>query len=207
MSTRSPRPAIAAVLTGTFLLSLAFALAAAPAAAQSQEQTAPDMQDQNETFSSEEIVGAGHRFFGGVSQGLAQAVEQLFSRYGRPNGYILGEEAGGAIVAGLRYGEGRLHTRNAGTHRVYWQGPSLGWDFGADGARTMILVYNLRSVDELYGYYPGVAGAAYLIGGVGVTVMSREHIVLAPVRSGVGARLGINVGYLKLTRRPTWNPF
>ena len=164
-------------------------------------------QARDDTFTSEEIISAGHRFFGHVSQGLATAIEGLFSRYGRPNGYILGEEAGGAIVGGLRYGEGDLRTRNAGTHRVYWQGPSLGWDFGADGAKTMILVYNLNSVDEIYHRYVGAAGAAYLVGGFGVTVMSRQQVVVAPIRAGVGARLGINVGYLKFTRKPTWNPF
>lgn len=193
-------------LAAALLLTLAGALGPAVARAQERSQT-QTQQDGDDTFSSDEIVGAGHRFFGGVSQGLAQAVEQLFSRYGRPNGYILGEEAGGAIIGGVRYGEGMLFTRNAGEHRVYWQGPSVGWDFGADGARTMILVYNLRATDEIYGYYPGVAGAAYLIGGIGVTVMSRDHIVLAPIRSGVGARLGVNIGYLKLTAKPTWNPF
>lgn len=164
-------------------------------------------QGQDDTYTSEEIIQAGHRFFGSVSQGLASAVEGLFARHGRPNGYILGEEAGGAIVGGLRYGEGELVTRNAGNHKVYWQGPSLGWDFGADGARTMILVYNLNSVDEIYHRFVGAAGAAYLVGGFGVTVMSRQHVVIAPIRTGVGARLGINVGYLKFTHRPTWNPF
>ena len=139
--------------------------------------------------------------------GLARVIEYSFSRAGRPNGYILGEEAGGAIVAGLRYGEGVLYTKDAGRHRVYWQGPSIGYDFGAEGSKTMILVYNLRDVSEIYNMYGGVGGSAYLIGGVGITFQKRDHVTLAPIRSGLGLRIGANVGYLKYTRRPTWNPF
>jgi hypothetical protein len=159
------------------------------------------------SYSSDEIVGAGHRFFGSVSKGLADVVEHAFAKQGRPNGYILGEEAGGAFVAGLRYGEGTLHTKNAGDHRIYWQGPSFGYDFGAEGSKTLILVYNLRHVDQLYNRFAGVDGSAYLVGGVGVTFQTYDDVVLAPIRSGVGLRLGANVGYLKYTRTPTWNPF
>jgi hypothetical protein len=159
------------------------------------------------SYSSDEIVGAGHRFFGGISKGLADVVEHAFEKQGRPNGYILGEEAGGAFVAGLRYGEGTLHTKNVGTHRIYWQGPSFGYDFGAEGSKTLILVYNLRHVDQLYNRFAGVDGSAYLVGGIGVTFQTYDDVVLAPIRSGVGLRLGANVGYLKYTRTPTWNPF
>ncbi len=165
----------------------------------------PDYDDNS--YSSDEIVGAGHRFFGGVSKGLANVVEHAFEKQGRPNGYILGEEAGGAFIAGLRYGEGTLHTKNAGAHRIYWQGPSFGYDFGAEGSKTLILVYNLRHVDQLYNRFAGVDGSAYLVGGVGVTFQTYDDVVLAPIRSGVGLRLGANVGYLKYTRTPTWNPF
>ncbi len=164
-------------------------------------------QSEEDTYSSDEILAAGHSFFGRVSTGLARVVEYAFSKSGRPNGYILGEEAGGAFVAGLRYGEGTLHTKDAGAHKVFWQGPSLGYDFGAEGSKTMVLVYNLRNLDELYGRFAGVDGSAYFIGGVGLTFQKRDHITLAPIRSGVGLRLGANVGYLKYTRRPTWNPF
>jgi hypothetical protein len=166
----------------------------------------PPAYDDN-SYSSDEIVGTGHRFFGSVSKGLANVVEHAFEKQGRPNGYILGEEAGGAIVAGLRYGEGTLHTKNAGVHRIYWQGPSFGYDFGAEGSKTLILVYNLRHVDQLYNRFAGIDGSAYLVGGVGVTFQTSDDIVLAPIRSGVGLRLGANVGYLKYTRTPTWNPF
>lgn len=168
---------------------------------------APPPPYEDDTYSSNEIVAAGHKFFGGVSKGLANVVEHAFGSQGRPNGYILGDEAGGAFVAGLRYGEGTLYTKNAGVHRVYWQGPSFGYDFGAEGSKTMILVYNLQHVDQIYNRFAGVDGSAYFVGGVGVTFQTYDHIVLAPIRSGVGLRLGANVGYLKYTRTPTWNPF
>jgi len=158
-------------------------------------------------YSSDEIVAAGRNFFGTVSGGLASVIEYAFQKQGRPNGYILGEEAGGAFVAGLRYGEGLLHTRDAGTHKVYWQGPSIGYDFGAEGSKTMILVYNLNRPGQLYKRFTGVDGSAYLVGGVGLTFQKRGNVVLAPIRSGVGVRLGANVGYLKYSRYPTWNPF
>lgn len=182
------------------------------------EPYAPPRQDMREryddepaprrgTYSEGEIMRAGHGFFGSVSKGLASAVEYVFQKAGRPNGYILGEDAGGALVAGLRYGEGRLFTKDAGEHPVYWQGPTLGYDFGAEGSKTMVLVYNLRDPSEIYNRFGGVQGSAYLIGGVGVQFQKYGDVVLAPIRSGVGLRLGANVGYLKYTRKPTWNPF
>lgn len=161
----------------------------------------------SEYYSSDEVIDAGHRFFGATSGNLASAFEQTFAKYGLPNGYILGEEASGAFIGGLRYGEGYLYTKNAGDHKVFWQGPSIGWDYGGDGNRTMMLVYNLPNVDQLYKRYVGVSGSAYLVGGVGVTALTRRGVHLVPVRTGVGARLGINVGYLKLRRTPRINPF
>jgi hypothetical protein len=158
-------------------------------------------------YSAQEIVDSGHRFFGATSGGLATVIEKIFSSYGLPNGYILGEEGSGALVGGLTYGEGTLYTKNAGDHKVFWQGPSLGWDFGGQGSRNMILVYNLDDVPNLYNRFGGVAGSAYVVAGVGFNVLKSGNMLLVPVRTGVGARLGINVGYLKLTERPTWNPF
>ena len=158
-------------------------------------------------YSSNEISQAGHQFFGSVSVGLAKVIEHAFKSKGRPNGYILGEEAGGALIAGLRYGEGTLYTKDSGTHKVFWQGPSLGYDVGASGSKTMILVYNLTSPYDVYRTFGGITGSAYLVGGVGVTFLQRDHVNLAPIVSGVGVRFGANVGYLKFTRRPTWNPF
>ncbi len=166
----------------------------------------PDV-PQDDSFSIEEVTETGHRFFGKVSMGLARVIEYAFSRLGRPNGYILGEEAGGALIVGLRYGEGTLYTRDAGDHKVFWQGPSLGYDFGAEGSKTMILVYNIRSPSDVYRAYAGVDGSAYLVGGIGLTFQTSGSQVVAPIRSGLGLRLGANVGYLKFTRAPTWNPF
>jgi hypothetical protein len=159
------------------------------------------------TYSQNEIVDTGHKFFGTVSQGLANVIEYAFKEAGRPNGYILGEDAGGAFVAGLRYGEGTLYTKDAGQHKVFWQGPSVGYDFGAEGSKTMVLVYNLRDISEVYNRYAGVQGSAYVVGGVGIQFQKYGDVVLAPIRSGLGLRLGANVGYLKYTRSPTWNPF
>lgn len=160
------------------------------------------------TYSENEVIDAGHRFFGTLSTGLAKAVQWAFKKSGRPNGYILGEDAGGAFIAGLRYGEGKLYTKYRGVRRVFWQGPSLGYDFGGDGNRTMTLVYNLRSPSGIYRRFGGVQGSAYLVGGVSVQFLrGGQNITLAPIRTGVGVRLGANIGYLKFTRRPTWNPF
>ncbi|MGH6763502.1 MAG: DUF1134 domain-containing protein [Phyllobacterium sp.] len=161
----------------------------------------------NDGFTMEEIVSSGHRFFGSTSGGLASVIEKVFESYGLPNGYILGEEGSGAVIGGLTYGEGSLYTKNAGDHRMFWQGPSLGWDFGGQGSRVMMLVYNMDDVQNVYGRFLGVSGSAYVVAGVGFNVMKNGNMLLVPVRTGVGARLGINVGYLKLTPQPTWNPF
>jgi hypothetical protein len=162
---------------------------------------------QSGQYSSNEVIDAGHRFFGTISHGLAEIVEKAGSQWGLPNGYVLGQEGGGAWVAGLRYGEGMLYTKNAGDRRVYWQGPSLGFDFGGDGARTMMLVYDLPATDAIYQRFIGIEGSAYFVGGLGMTALSFNNIVVVPVRSGVGLRLGANVGYLKFTPTSTWNPF
>jgi hypothetical protein len=162
---------------------------------------------QLETFNSTELVDSGHRFFGNVSRGLALTVQEAVKRWGEPNGYVLGQEAAGAFIGGLRYGEGTLYTRNAGDQRIYWQGPSVGLDFGGDGARTMMLVYNLPSKAALFQRFAGIDGSAYLVGGFGMTALGSNGIVVVPIRSGLGARLGVNIGYLKFTDTATWNPF
>ena len=158
------------------------------------------------TYEQGEIISAGHQFFGSISKGLASAVEYAFRNQGRPNGYILGEDAGGAFVLGFRYGEGRLFTKDAGDHKIYWQGPSVGYDAGAEGSKTMVLVYNLRDPSEIYNRFGGVQGSAYLVGGVSIQFQKHNDVTLGIIRSGVGVRLGANVGYLKYTRSPTWNP-
>ena len=176
----------------------AASLAIRPATAQ---QTAPS------PFPVDEVIDRGHKFFGAVSRGLAEAVQEAVRRWGLPNGYVLGQEASGAFFGGLRYGEGEMYTRNAGDRKVYWQGPSIGFDSGADGDRTMMLVYNLPAVHALYQRFGGLDGSAYFVGGFGFTALAADNIVVVPIRSGVGVRLGVNVGYLKFTPHATWNPF
>ena len=158
-------------------------------------------------FQTRELIDSGHQFFGTISRGLAQVVETAGRRWGQPNAYILGQEASGAFFAGARFGEGKMYTRNAGDRAVYWQGPSLGFDAGADGDRTMMLVYNLPSTDALYRRFGGMDGSAYMVGGFGFTALMADEVVVVPIRSGLGARLGINLGYLKFTPSSTWNPF
>lgn len=193
-------------MSGSFRLMaaaiLAFCVALGLSAPAQAQQAAPGSQ-----YTAQEIVDAGHSFFGSTSGGLAKLVEKAFQQYGLPNGYILGQEGSGAFIGGLTYGEGQLYTKNAGQHEVFWQGPSIGWDYGGDGNRTMMLVYNLPSVEGVYGRFGGVSGHAFVVAGLGMTVLQRNGTLVVPIRTGVGARLGINIGYLKLTRRPTWNPF
>jgi len=176
------------------------------AAAQAAAEPA-SRDDRPGEFSSDELIRSGHRFFGSISRGLAQIVEHATKQWGRPNGYILGQEASGAFIGGLRYGEGTMYTRNAGDLKVFWQGPSLGLDAGADGDRTMMLVYNLPATRAIFRRFGGMDGSAYLVGGLGMTALTTDGIVVVPIRSGLGARLGLNVGYLKFTDRATWNPF
>jgi hypothetical protein len=190
----------------SFLVGLGIELAGAQSSPPPAPQ-APPQQPANRTFAAHEILDAGHQFFGTVSRGLASIVERATSQWGQPNGYILGEEGSGAFVAGLRYGEGTLYTKNAGDLRVYWQGPSIGFDMGGEGARTMMLVYNLPSTDAVYQRFAGVDGSAYFIGGFGMTALTANNVVVVPIRSGVGMRLGANIGYLKFTPTATWNPF
>jgi hypothetical protein len=198
--------AVLAVLAAHYLIGIAAAQSIPPQPPPTAVAPAPPPAPANQ-FSSNELVDAGHRFFGGVSRGLAMIVEKAVSQWGQPNGYILGEEASGAFVGGLRYGDGTLYTKNAGDLRVFWQGPSIGFDAGADGARTMMLVYNLPRTDAIFERFGGINGSAYFIGGFGMTALVANNITVVPIRSGVGLRLGANLGYLKFTTRPTWNPF
>ena len=190
------------LILAAFVALTAATLVLTPTFSQAQERGSL-----SDTFSGDELVDTGHQFFGSVAQGLASLVERAVSQFGLPNAYILGEEAGGAIFAGARYGEGTMYTRNQGEHSVFWQGPTVGLDFGGDGSKVMMLVYNLSSVSDVYGRYPGVDGSAYVIGGLGMTVIKYGDVVMVPIRSGVGLRAGLNVGYLKFTQEPTWNPF
>ena len=165
-----------------------------------------------ESFSPDELIASGHRIFGTASKELAMTVEEAVRRWGEPNGYIVGQEASAAIFGGLRYGEGVLYTRNTGERRIYWQGPSLGFDLGGDAGRTMMLVYHLPAAEALFSdglhtRFVGLNGSAYVVGGFGFTAAMYDEMVVVPIRTGVGARLGVNVGFLKFTPEPTWNPF
>jgi hypothetical protein len=195
MTIVSRRAALALLASAAFI---------APASAQQQPPRAAAGPN---TYAPDELMNAGHRFFGNVSRGLASVIERAVSQWGLPNGYVLGEEGSGAFVAGLRYGEGTLYTKNAGDLRVYWQGPSVGFDWGGNGARTMTLVYNLPSTNAIYQRFGGIDGSAYVVGGFGMTALTANGIVLVPIQSGIGLRLGANIGYLKFTPSATWNPF
>ena len=177
------------------------------AAALGPTEVLADLEERPIPYTSDDIVLSGHRFFGSVSKGLADVIETATKRWGRPNGYVLGEEAGGAFVGGLRYGECKLYNRNSGEQRLFWQGPSLGFDSGIDGDRTMMLLYNLPARGAIFQRFGGVDGSAYFVGGVGMTALVAQDMVVVPIRTGLGARFGVNVGYLKFTPRSTWNPF
>src|SRR5262245_12724597 len=152
-----------------------------------------------EGYTIEEIKAASAGFFGQVSANLAGAIEHTFSNSGRPTGYILGTEGGGAFLAGVRYGKGELYLRNGNKQRIYWHGPTVGADVGAGGSKTLFLIYKLSSPDELYTSFTGIDGSAYLVGGVGFTLVTNGTVVMAPIRSGVGLRLGASIGYIRFT--------
>lgn len=165
--------------------------------------TVPD----EDGYTIDEIMAASAGFFGKVSANLGSTIEHVFHKSGRPTGYVLGSEGGGAFLAGVRYGSGTLYLRSGGTQKIYWHGPSLGTDVGADGSKTLFLIYRLRSPEQLYANFTGVDGSAYIVGGVGATLMTNGDVILAPIRSGLGLRIGANVGYVRFTPKATWNPF
>lgn len=179
----------------------------APAMGQETGSISKTTSKSSSTYTTDEILAVGHQFFGKTTRGLANAVEYVFSSQGEPTAYIVGEEGSGAFVGGLRYGEGTIYYKNGTKRRIYWQGPSVGFDFGGNGSRSLVLVYNSQSPQDLYHRFAGVDGSAYFIGGLGVNFQKNDDIILAPIRTGVGWRLGANVGYLKYSSKSTWNPF
>ena len=161
-----------------------------------------------DTYSREELVEVTADFFGVTAEAAASVLERVFADLGRPVGYIAGEEVSGAVGVGLRYGEGYLTLKGANeSQKVYWTGPSIGFDAGGDASRTFTLVYNLNDIDDLYQRYPGVEGSAYFIAGLAVNYQRADAVTLAPIRSGVGLRAGANVGYVAYSRRRNWIPF
>jgi hypothetical protein len=167
----------------------------------------PPAESAQKGYTIDEICEITRGFFGTISTSLASVLEYAFSTSGRPDGYVLGQEGGGAFLAGVRYGSGTLYLRSGGTEKVYWHGPSIGTDFGAAGSRTMFLIYNLKEPTELMRGFTGIDGSAYFVGGVGITFLKGGPVLMAPIRSGLGFRLGANLGYIRFTPRPTWNPF
>ena len=183
---------------------------AAPAAAPVSEPPPPAgiTPADEDGYTIEEIRDATKGFFGTISTNLAAVLEHAFKTTGRPTGYVLGNEGGGAFLAGLRYGSGTLYMRNQNDQRqVYWHGPSVGSDIGAEGGRTLFLIYRLPEPSKLYRSFSGIDGSAYFVGGVGMTILKGGEIIMAPIRSGLGLRLGANIGYVRFTDKPTWNPF
>jgi hypothetical protein len=179
-------------------------LALAPAPLPPSPAPAPAEAD---GYTIEEIRAASAGFFGQVSANLGAVIEHLFRKSGRPAGYVLGVEGGGAFLAGVRYGKGTLYMRAGGTQEVFWHGPSVGFDVGGEGSKTLFLIYKLKAPEALYATFTGIDGSAYLVGGVGATLVTNGNVVMAPIRSGIGLRLGASVGYLRFTPKATWNPF
>jgi hypothetical protein len=163
--------------------------------------------DKDNTYDQDSVLKDAEEFFGSSTEGLAKVIEKAFKEHGRPNGYIKGEEASGAITVGLRYGNGVLLTKTGGSQKVYWQGPSIGFDFGANAAKVFVLVYHLNSPGQIYQRFPAVDGSFYYVGGAGINYQQRGKVILAPIRLGVGLRAGASIGYMHYTRKKTYNPF
>ncbi len=190
------------------LLSCLFAAAmilCGPIPAHARDRPAQDETD--EAYSKNEVISAAVHFFGGAAEGIATVVEKAFRDHGRPNGYIMGEEASGAFGVGVRYGDGRLVRKIGGGRKVYWQGPSIGFDVGGNASRVFMLVYNLGRTNDIFQRFPGVEGSYYFVAGVGMHYMQSGRVVLAPLRTGVGLRAGVNLNYIHITPDKSFNPF
>ena len=167
----------------------------------------PEAPEQRQTYTREEILSSAKTFFGGATSELAGVIEKAFSEYGEPVAYIEGEEGSGAFIVGLRYGQGYLQYKGGGRGPVFWQGPSVGFDYGGNASKVFTLVYNLRQTDKLFQRYPGVEGSLYVVAGFGLNYQRSDEVVLAPIRTGVGLRAGANIGYVHYTREPSYLPF
>jgi len=107
----------------------------------------------------------------------------------------------------LRYGKGELNRKSAGPRKIFWKGPSVGWDFGGNASKVFTLVYKLENDEQMFRRFPGVDGSFYFIAGVGMNYQRRDKMVLAPIRTGIGLRAGANIGYLHYDREQGWLPF
>ena len=187
-------------LAAALVVGLAITQLTVPARAATPDQTT------SQTYEQNEIVNAVAGFFGVTTKVAAKAVERVFAERGKPNAYIIGEEGAGAFVGGLRYGKGELTRKNAAPVPVYWQGPSVGFDFGGNASKTFVLVYNLGATDDIYRRFPGAEAGGYFIAGIGVNYQQNGDIILAPMRTGVGLRGGVNLGYLHYSPERHWLP-
>ena len=160
-----------------------------------------------DTYGEDDLIGAAEGVFGKGAEGLAKLIEDLLKKQGQPNGYIVGREAGGAFIVGARYGSGTLHHKVEGEQKVYWTGPSIGFDAGANAGNTFVLVYNLFDTEDLFKRFPAGEGQAYFIGGLTASYLRRGDVVLIPIRVGAGLRLGVNAGYMKFSKEQKWLPF
>ena len=176
-------------------------------ASEPQTTTAPITPSDQNTYQEDDLIGAAEGVVGKGAQGLGKLIEDILKKQGRPNGYIVGREGGGAFVVGLRYGSGTLNHKVEGQKPVYWTGPSIGFDAGANAGSTFVLVYNLYDSEDLFRRYPAGEGAAYLLGGFNASYLRRGDVVLIPIRVGGGLRLGANVGYMKFSKKQRWLPF
>eukprot|EP00611_Tribonema_gayanum_P021073 TRINITY_DN3978_c0_g1_i4.p2 TRINITY_DN3978_c0_g1~~TRINITY_DN3978_c0_g1_i4.p2 ORF type:complete len:273 (-),score=71.52 TRINITY_DN3978_c0_g1_i4:409-1227(-) len=161
----------------------------------------------SETYGEDDLIGAAEGVFGKGAEGLAKLIEDLLKKQGEPNGYIIGREASGAFIVGARYGSGTLHHKVEGEQKVYWTGPSIGFDAGANAGNTFVLVYNLYDTEDLFKRFPAGEGQAYFVGGLTASYLRRGDVVLIPIRVGAGLRLGINAGYMKFSKEQKWVPF
>jgi hypothetical protein len=199
----------------TKLFSISFILLLTACASKNKQPAQPvqserqnmDSTNQDATYDKENVINAASEFFGGGSEAVASVIEKAFADLGRPNGYIIGTEASAALVVGARYGDGTLSHKIEGDSCVYWTGPSIGIDVGANGSRVFALVYNLNDTQELYQRFPAVEGSIYYVAGVGMNYQQVDEIVIAPIRMGVGLRAGVNLGYLHFSKDRSWLPF
>lgn len=162
---------------------------------------------QADTYDQDTVLSEARQFFGEAAEDLAKVIAKAFQDYGRPNGYIKGEEAAGALGVGLRYGDGTLYMVDGQTRKLHWQGPSIGLDFGGAASKVLILVYKLPSANKIYDQYTGVEGSLFFVAGAGINYLKKDDVVLSPIRVGLGWRQGANIGYINITREKTWKPF
>ena len=192
------------------LAAAAALVAAMPSFAAEQKQEPKkeaQQKSESDTYDQDSVLKEAEAFFGRSTEGLAKVIEKAFKDHGRPNGYVKGEEAAGAVTVGLRYGNGTLVMKDGGTRRVWWQGPSIGFDFGGNVSKVFVLVYHLPRASAIFQRFPGVDGSLYWVAGAGINYQQRNNIILAPIRLGVGLRAGASVGYMKYTSSKTYNPF